>query len=49
MIVPATVVAEGPKAVHKFAQKLMELEKENPSPVNGYAALVAMRKGKKRE
>lgn len=49
MVVPRTVVEEGPKKIEKFAKKLLELEKENPSPVNGYAALVALKKGKKRE
>lgn len=47
MVVPATVVAKGPKEIRKFAEKLLELEKQNPSPMNGYATLVALRKGKK--
>lgn len=47
MVVPKSVVKQGPKAIKTFAQTLLELENESPSAINGFAALVAM-KGNKR-
>lgn len=49
MVVPKSVVADGPKAIKDFAQVLLELEKDGPSDVNGFAAVAALKhKAKKK-
>jgi hypothetical protein len=48
MVVPKSVVEQGPKAVKSFAEKLLALEAQAPHELNGFAALAAMKPVKRK-